>query len=306
MKNILFILTLFSLGLVSCEDFFSQTVEIDPPPYTKQLSFHVNLTDQDSIVYVTLTRNFGILETVPDYNDYYVKGGTVELYKDGTKWLTLGSLPGDSTYIMAGMLPEPLQSGSTYEIRAEHPDFPKVSSVQVMPGDFTVDSARIKLDAISGQFGDRFDLVEVFLKDPPGVRNYYEITLKSVYYYVVQDPITGEPDTLGLQEDTRYVDEYPDPNIQQGVQSGGLLSDQFFDGQTYKFQAKLYSGSSYGELYVHVRNITEDYYRWSRSYQAKFDSEDNPLVEPVSVFNNLVDGLGIFSVAREKVFKAKQ
>ncbi|MBK6994814.1 MAG: DUF4249 family protein [Lewinellaceae bacterium] len=51
-----------------------------------------------------------------------------------------------------------------------------------------------------------------------------------------------------------------------------------------------------------MRNITEDYYRWSRSYQAKYDADENPLVEPVSVFNNLVDGLGIFSVAREKVF----
>ncbi len=69
MKNILFILCISSLALVSCEDFFSQTVEIDPPPYEKQLSFHLNLTDQDTSIRVLLTRNFGILEAVPNYDD---------------------------------------------------------------------------------------------------------------------------------------------------------------------------------------------------------------------------------------------
>ncbi|MFN0033755.1 MAG: DUF4249 family protein [Saprospiraceae bacterium] len=306
MKNTFFILlALSSLALVSCEDFFSQTVEIDPPPYDKQLSFHLNLTDRDSAVQLVLTRNFGILETVPNSDDYFVNGGSAELYKDGQKWLTLAPASADSGFVLVGELPEPLQSGSTYEIRAAHPDDPMVSAVQTMPADFVVDSARVKRNAISGQFGDEFDLVDVFLKDQPGVRNYYEITIVVNEYYISVDPITGLYDTVYTgQQYTRYVDEYPDPNVEPGFDNGGLLSDQFFDGQAYKFQAKIYSGSN-NDLLVRVRNITEEYYRWSRSYQAKYDAEENPFFEPVSVFDNLVDGLGIFSVARERVFEVR-
>ncbi len=304
MKNILFFfLTLSTLALVSCEDFFSQTVEIDPPPYTKQLSFHLNLTDRDTSVRLVLTRNFGILETVPNYEDYFVKGGSAEIYKDGQKWVTLAPLSIDSVFVLEGKLPEPLKSGSTYEIRAEHPDYPKVNAIQVMPSDFVVDSARIKRNTSSGQFGDKFDQIEVFLQDQPAVRNYYEVAMTALSYLTSYDPISGTFDTIGVYEYAVYPEDFSDPNVAFGVKGSGLISDQFFDGQSYKFQARVYSG--YGEYTVRVRNVTEDYYRWSRSYQAKYDAEDNPLVEPVSVFNNLENGLGIFSTAREKVFIVK-
>ncbi|MFN0173413.1 MAG: DUF4249 domain-containing protein [Saprospiraceae bacterium] len=300
MKNILFILCISSLALVSCEDFFSQTVEIDPPPYEKQLSFHMNLTDQDTSIRVLLTRNFGILETVPYYDDYFVKGGSMELYKDGQKWISLAPLSGDSNFVFVGVFPGPLQSGSTYEVRAEHSDFPKVNATQIMPGDFVVDSARVKRNASSGPDGEQLDLVEVFFQDQPGVRNYYDVAISTLSYYTYYDPNTGMYDTLGLYQYPIYPEDFTDPNVAFGFKGSGLIGDQFFDGQSYKFQARIYGSSE--AMTVRVRNITEDYYRWSRSYQAKYDADENPLVEPVSVFNNLVDGLGIFSVAREKVF----
>ena len=297
------ILSLSSIALVSCEDFFSQTIEIDPPPYEKQMSFHLNLSNLDSSVRVVLTRNFGILETVPNYSDFFVNGGSAELYKDGQKWLTLAPLSSDSSFVLVADLTNSLQSGSTYEIRAEHPDFPKVSAIQTMPGDFVVDSARVKRNSSSGPDGEKYDHIEVFLQDQPGVRNYYEVSMSSLYYYTSYDPNTGLIDTIEVYEYPAYPESFADANVAFGIKGSGLISDQFFDGLSYKFQARVYSGN---ETYtVLVRNVTEEYYRWSRSYQAKYDAEDNPLVEPVSVFNNLVNGLGIFSVAWEKRFIVK-
>lgn len=291
------------MAITSCsDDFFGQTVEIDPPPYTKQLSFHLHFTDQDSSVRLLMTRNYGILETVSGYEDYFVHGGNAELFKDGLKWVTLQPLSPDSTFILVADLPEPLQSGSTYEIRATHPDYPSVHATQVMSGDFTVDSVRLKRNAVSGEFGDKYDVVDVFLKDQPGVQNYYEVIIRRTFFNIVFDPTTGNLDTLGTREEVVYPEDFSDPNVVFGFNGSGLLSDQFFDGQPYKFQAQIY-GTYGAELKVSIRNISEDYYRWSRSYQAKNEAEDNPLVEPVSVFNNLNNGLGIFSVAREQVFK---
>jgi hypothetical protein len=291
------------VSMSSCEDFFSQTVEIDPPPYEKQLALHLNLTDRDTTVRLLVSRNYGILETVPDQRDYLITNAQGALYKDGQLWLNLAILSPDSNFMLVGELPEPFQQGSTYEFRVNHPDYPEASASQTMPGDFTVDSVRIKRNAGSGQFGDEFDFIEVFMKDTPGERNFYELALVSVNYSVYYDPTTGLTDTFGVYEYPYYVEEYSDPNVAYGINYGGLLSDQFFDGQEYKFQARVYSSSSLNTLYrVYVRNVSEAYYKWSRSYQSKIDADDNPLVEPVSIFSNLTNGLGIFSLRKEKEF----
>ena len=306
MKYFFFILAA-SLLLNACsDDFFSQTVKIDPPEYDKQLSFHLLLDNNDSLIRITMTRNYGLLETVQNYEDWYVSGATAELYENGQKWVTFAPLSVDSSFVLTGILPRPFQAGSTYEIRAAHPDYPAVSAVQVVPADFQVDSLRVRRDAVPGEFGDRLDLLEVFLKDQPGVKNYYEVTILKRYYDYISDPTTGTYDTTAVYEYPLGVEGFNDPNVQFGFGNGGLISDQFFDGQTYKFQARFYGnngGSSDSTVIVRIRNVTEDYFKWSRSYEANYNADENPLVEPISVFHNLQNGLGIFSIAQEKNFE---
>jgi len=306
MKHIFFILAA-SLLLNACsDDFFSQTIKIDPPEYDKQLSFHLLLDNNDSVIRLTVTRNYGILETVQNYEDWFVKGATAELYENGQLWLILTPLSVDSSFVLTGVLPRPFQAGSTYEIRAAHPDYPAVSAVQVVPADFQVDSLRVRRNAVPGEFGDRLDLLEVFLQDQQGVKNYYEVTILKRYYNYIYNSTTGTYDTLAVYEYPIGADGFNDPNVQFGFGSGGLISDQFFDGQAYKFQARFYGnngGSSDSTVTIRVRNVTEDYFKWSRSYEANYNADGNPLVEPVSVFHNLENGLGIFSIAQEKIFE---
>ncbi|MBL7806655.1 MAG: DUF4249 domain-containing protein [Saprospiraceae bacterium] len=304
MKNILIIFCLSAIALTSCESFFSQTVEIDPPAYDKQLSLHLNLTDRDTAVNLVLSRNYGILEYVDDEEDYYVKGGAVQVLKNGQPWLELHPVNADSSFYFSGILPEPFQIGQTYELRATHPNFPEVRATQVVPGDFQADSARVKRQSASGPFGEQYDLVEVYLKDPAGVKNYYEITMYGIYYWVVQNPNTNELDTLDVGYYPIFADQYSDPAVQEGYEGGALFSDQFFEGQAYKFQAQVYSNGDL-QYFIRIKNVTEDYFKWSRSYQDKRDSEENFLAEPVSVFHNLENGLGIFTVAKERVLIAQ-
>jgi Domain of unknown function (DUF4249) len=309
MKYILVLLATGFLFLQACsEDFFSQTVNIDPPPYDKQLSFHLNLTTEDSILKLVMTRNYGILEDVNRFEDWFVTGATVDIYENGQKWCTFGPANVDSGYQMTAVLPSDFVPGSTYEIRATHPDFPATRAVQIMPEPLNIDSVSIKYDAVPGEFGDRLNLLEVSIRDQPGVKNYYEVTLFGKSLVVLYNP-NGQLDTVGLQRYSLYVEGYNDPNVVEGFDGGGLLSDQFFDGQTYKFQARFYASSYYladSTINVRVRSVTEDYFKWSRSYQAYYDSEGNPLVEPISVFHNLENGLGIFSLAQEKNYYFKK
>jgi hypothetical protein len=135
------------------------------------------------------------------------------------------------------------------------------------------------------------------------VKNYYEINIYSFIYQVVQNPNTNELDTLGVIYYPIYAEQFSDPVVREGYGGGALFSDQFFDGQAYKFQAQLYSNGNI-PYFIRIKNITEDYYKWSRSYLDKLNSEENFLAEPVSVFHNLENGLGIFSIARERVLIA--
>ena len=304
MKYFFFILAATLLLHACSGDFFSQTVNIDPPEYEKQLSFHLLLDTKDSFISLVMTRNYGILENIERYEDWFVKGATAELYENGQKWVTFTPLNADSTFVLTAVLPHPFMTGNTYEIRAAHPDFPSVSAVQVVPAEFQADSARVKFDAVAGEFGDRLDLAEIFLRDDPNVKNYYEIKLLRKYEQYIYDPFTGGYDTL-LNTYPLSIDGFNDPNIKYGYENGGLVSDQFFNGQSYKFQARfygdVYSGAD-STIIVSVRSITEDYYKWSYSFEANDLTEENPLVEPTIIYHNLNNGLGIFSVAQRRDF----
>ena len=306
MKYILFLLSI-SMLLASCDgEFFSQTVNLDPPEYDKQLSFHLLLDQSDTTVSIVVTRNYGILENITKYQDWYVNGASAQLYENGQPWVTFAPLNADSLFILNATLPHPLQPGNTYEIRASHPDFPAVSALQVVPSDFVVDSVRVKFNSVPTEYGDRIDLAEIFINDQPGVKNFYEVRLVKPFYQIVFNETTFELDTVGVIVGPISVEGYNDPNILEGYRSSGLLSDQFFDGQTYKFQVRFdkdFYGSADTSLQVEVRSINEDFYKWSRSLQAYYDTDGNPLVEPVTIFHNLENGLGIFSIANAKKIK---
>ncbi len=309
------ILLLFFSALVfaSCEDAFSTTVNVDPPEYEPQLVFHLLPTDQDSTLRLVLTRNFGLLEVVRNDKNWYVSGATAEWWQNGQKVLTLTPLSGDSNFVYVGKLPQPLQPGDQYEVRVQHPNYPSVRAVQVMPAKFDADSARVKKLAGGGEFNSQYQ-IDFTIRDQPNAANFYEISVFSQQYIIVTifNPSTGMVtyDTLGSAEYAVYFDEFLDRNTVTGSGNTALISDQLFDGQAYKFQAK-FSPSFYSSVdtmpayTVRVRNITKDYYQWSRSYYERYENEYNIFSEPVTVFNNLENGLGIFGLATEKVYKTK-
>lgn len=314
MRTILFFLFSSLLFLTSCEEFFSTTVKADPPEYDPQLVFHLLMSDKDTNIRLVLSRNYGLLEPVRDEKKWYISGATVEWWQGGQKVLTLTPLPGDSAFVYTGKLPQPLKPGDQCEVRVTHPDYPSVRAVQAMPAAITADSARVRKLGKGGQFYEQYQ-VDLTLDDQPGVENYYEISVSRLQYYISYsfDPFTGKPifDTLGYDNYRVYFDEFLDRNTVIGSGNTALISDQLFDGQSYKFQAK-FSPSFYSSSdslvpphTVRVRNITKEYYQWSRSYYQRYENEYEIFAEPTPVLNNLDGGLGIFGLATEWLYETK-
>ena len=309
MRTILF-LAFSSLFLTSCEDFFSTTVKADPPEYDPQLVFHLLLSDQDSSIRLVLSRSYGLLEPVRDEKKWYISGATVEWWQAGQKTLTLTPLPGDSGFVYVGKLPQTLKPGEQYEVRVQHPDYPSARAVQTMPAKFEADSARVRRLS-SNQF-DELRQLDLIIRDQPGVENYYEVTVSRFQYFIGYTYVNGQLmiDTIGSGIYPVSFDEFLDRNTVTGSGNTALVSDQLFDGQAYKFQAKFYpnyssSNDTMPTYTVQVRNITKDYYQWSRTYYQHYENEYEIFAEPVLVLNNVVGGLGVFGLGTEKVYQTK-
>lgn len=303
----LFFFLIISAGFASCsEDFFSQTLDIEQPDYEKQFVLHGFGGNLDTRFRVALSQNYGILETVPD-SGWAVPGALVELYEDGQKVATLTpdvSPSGDTELYGAPIAPGFFQAGRMYEIRASHPDFPSLTSRQIMPQPVAVDSVRYREDGGIDSDGTKVSAIDVFLKDAPGRADFYEIRIVTRYpqlSYTTLPDGTVIVDTLSFDEYAQYPNGADDPNAQFTYGGGIAVTDQFFDGQSYKFGVKI---DRFGntEFTVYVRAITEEFYLWGVSAQRKYDTEEFPFAEPVTTYSNLENGIGVFGLYHEQVF----
>jgi hypothetical protein len=297
----------------SCEGFFSQVVEIDPPEYEKSLVFHQLLSDSEDSVRLLLSRNYGILEVVPEDKKWFVSGATVEWWSGGQKALTLSPLSVDSAFVYVGKLPAAPQPGQTYEIRVSHPDYLPVRAEQQMPQPTeAISDVKLSRNVSSDQYGTKLDELEVSFKDVAGVAQYYEMRLIKEEQFVLyqgQDSMGNWLIDTIRYEANAYFENTFDPNIVLGYNNTILLSDRYFDGATYKFRGRFYAPYSEPEdpkPYIFIlRSVSKEYYFWSKSYQQSTQNQGNPFVEPVSVYNNLENGLGIFGLYSERRFEVQ-
>jgi hypothetical protein len=303
----LLILLIGSCLLQSCQNFFSQKLDADPPPYDKAMVFHELVSRDDKGIRLNLSQNFGIFEAYSNDSVFFVRGANVEWWENGQKILDLLPVSADSSFVYAGQFPAPLQEGNNYEIRVSHPNFETVVARQQMPKQIApLTNVELDRNIIKDEFGNPVDELRFTLKDDPAEENYYEISLTYVYYnfeYVGDDP-SGNPiyDTLSAVDYPVFFSTIFDPNFVDGVGNTHLVSDQFFNGTDYKFIGR-FQPNSFGTgiadstpYTINIRSISKEYYRWSDSANRQSDSQNNPFAEPVSVYSNLEKGLGIFAM----------
>ncbi len=293
------------VSMNSCEQFFNQVVEIDPPAYEPKLVFHQFVQTGDDTIKLLLTRNYGILETVETEEKWQVAGAQVEWWQDGQKITTLSPLSPDSSFVYLGALPNPVEVGKKYEIKVSHPDFPTVTAMQSAPPPINaLLSSKVTQGPPTNQPEEIVYQIEVSFQDPAESENYYELSLGAIYTYLSFtgfDP-QGNPtfDTLESVSEDLYIKRTFDPVLLEGWGNTRLISDRSFNGQPYVFKLEtsyyLFANEFQPRYFIRIRNCTKEYYQWSRSYYQQYNTSGNPFVEPVSVFNNLQNGLGIFGM----------
>lgn len=199
------------------------------------------------------------------------------------------------------------QSGELYKVEINIPDHPTITAEDIVPTPITLD--KIKLDTIE-VFGDAEDLVykvevNVYFDDPIGNQDYYHLSL-------FNQTIAGDPSerTDGFNESdgsdsdivlnalTPLESDVDNPAVTFHFDDGGVLfSDEDFDGNKahLKFYSLLSIKKNKGKVVGELKTVSRNYYLYHTSLSQQIANKDRPFVEPVTVYSNIENGLGIFS-----------
>jgi len=283
MKSILATTAALTLVFWSCERIIPFTAEDDQPLITLYSSL-----EPDAPVEAFVSRSVGILDQ-----------GEPILLEDATVWAEDGNgqVLDTLAFMGFGQYRSPNLTGvagQTYVIWATHASLPAVSGsakIPAIPGEGAVDS----LDAFDGGTGG------------PGMggKPYVEYSFE-----IIDD---GEPGYYQIEgyerlRGTFTIPEYPltietDDPLVNGSGFGQDkwiqridISNEFFLGSTHSLTLRVYQWDQQGmEILFKLKKVDEATFFYQKSLDQYQNANGNPFTQPVSVYSNVLDGLGVVS-----------
>lgn len=285
-KNIsLSILVLIALtSFFACEK--TEKIE-DFPLYPPKLVLNSHLSP-DSTISIHLSKSLSILDNAELKS---IDNASIKLYEDGNLLTTIENSVGDG-YFTFNNKPK---TGKKYRVEAENNSLGKVESETYIPVPVEIDDFKIEKNETS-DWSNNYHF-EVDFTDPSDSRNYYMIEV-----------LTSSIDTFIAFNDTSYMESGPygeyisdsrNPALDDIVYGVLYFTDEFFNGNKYKmsFDIDYLGGYSNYKSITEVRlySLSEDAYKFRKSFGTFSETRGNPFAEPVQVYNNIEGGYGIFA-----------
>jgi hypothetical protein len=187
-------------------------------------------------------------------------------------------------YISTSFVPE---TSATCQISVSTDGFETIQSQSQIPYKINIDS--LYYSYISDpETGDRVLKVNLVWNDPPDENYYYIFGMKenSEGYFS-----KGTPDI--------YLRNHPIFGDWSLKISKSLLvfDDKFFNGKRFNFELLMHKESApYGltTYSFYLCHISKDFYLWAESL-GRYSEQNSFFDEPVVVYNNIENGLGIFA-----------
>lgn len=239
----------------------------------------------------------------------------VTIYKDGISLGQLEYVPADSmmgqfrSYYRLDHYPEP---GSTYKVTVEDEGFKTATAETTVPSRA---SGNIKELIFGGSVGSDRELLSINMEDSDNSLNHYQL----VFYRTDSLFKPDGTDTLIIQEDNRSFDfngtngDIPSNGIQGLMVYSDVLGWLFDDGlfinntknqvlSTRKVINIIGEAKTKVKYRFVLRTVNEDYYKYWKSVELHEKSKNDPISEPVFIYNNVENGFGNVSayVSHEK------
>jgi len=287
---------LLSLFLVGCETI----VTVDLPEAPSQIVVN-SLFNPDSVWMAHISRSQGILESGPME---IIPNATVEVWSNNTR---IASLPhiGNGFYKAATQYP---QAGQAYEIRVTAPGSALATARDTAP--FPTVLERVDKKLIFGGIYYNWEEYECTLHftDPPGVKNYYHLALLAsetwqgeTYYF----PYYFESNDLLLNEGEVNLDPEHRFSGEEAFFDDAVFADRAY-ALTISFEEYDYYDRDDTQIFIILSTVSEAYYKYHQSFETQRTRGDNPFSEPVMVYNNIQNGLGIFAGSSSSVYQVVQ
>ncbi|MEA2042553.1 MAG: DUF4249 domain-containing protein [Bacteroidota bacterium] len=236
----------------------------------------------DSCIKIYLQNQYSVLDGGRADNPEYLKQAEVYLYEDNVPVDTLQHTI-DAEYI-SEIYPK---IGSKYSVDVHAQGYPSVHAEDIVPETVPIDT--VTYERFSYVYYHAYQhKIFISFTDPPG-KNYY------MFYDI---------DSNGSQSTDPVIDEY---KPKHGYNIIFAFNDELFDGQTYELEI-ISNLSSYWNreegavLRYKLHSISEEFYTFCKSVNAQspkhtddiFELYSSGITEPVLIYSNVEDGLGIF------------
>jgi hypothetical protein len=267
----------------------------------------IALPEKGDLITASVGRSRHILEPRPGFDlreHYAVKNAQVVVFENGVSIDTLTYHP--TEYLYKSGRGRVIRQGYTYSVKINAPDFKEVTGETIVPSQSEIAEVRWEKDVRTNSYGESVDEVFIKLNDPAAEKNFYLIKVFQATYpgytpFAVGCVSTTDKDieTIGYEEDPAETERCLDgDNL--------LMKDLNFDGGQKQLKLSIVSsqlqtingpsGETY-RPYIKVYRITEDQFRFAKSYNVFDNTEDNPFAEPVNVYSNIKNGYGILAAS---------
>lgn len=297
MKKPLQLLRLFSLlflaGVFACEEPVDLDIdEVFVPQVVVNGSFTTHHPFQ-----IVLTKSGNILSNGATQ---FIEDAKISIAQEGKGVLGVMSYQEDAVLPFYKLEGEQPTIETNYQLTIEVPNFATLTATDQIPK--PVPLKAITVDSILIREGNSISSITLStnFKDPIGKVNFYHLRL-------FHEAISGRTQSSGFVENK---DEHLIPLPIEAVlenapnatfdsdQLGILFSDELINGQSVqlKLLAKVNEETGmFPKVVGELRTVSENYYQYYTSLARQQESKDRPFTEPVSVFSNIENGLGIFA-----------
>ncbi len=304
------VISLVLLGLFSC----TKTIDFDDEGLANQLIL-TSIIHPDQGITANLTFSTSILSSPTLAGGELMADGTIEIYENGA--LIKEQYSPTGRFELTEIKPK---AGAIYKVVGKSHD-KQLEAETTIPGKVEV----VSLDSMTfrDQYNTKKLIFKVKLKDQEG-DDYYRITVnkeslilnlntdgkgtRKYYKITTENSISSDnPVFKSLYNNFggNELDMGPDNDY-------NIFPDDYFKGKEYSIQFQV-NNYGYGNVYyvggygyvnsktiyerhiVHIQHLSKDLFTYLKYLNLYDFYHDNPFAEPVPVYTNIKNGVGIFA-----------
>lgn len=287
--GILFATALFT----SCE----KEITVKVPEYKSSLVLNSSTEVGDTIT-VSVGKSMSILKYKKGQN-LEVTDAKVVLLKDNVTADTLKYNAAYGVYVSNTVA----DAGSKYTIKVNAPSYTEATATTAVPSFVPIAKIQRIPKTKVDMDGQQQDEIRITFDDPQAMGDYYIIS--------VEWDGNGSSDSSYNETCINTTDASVESIYNENIDKNTCLSskgiffrDALFNGSRKEIRLFINShllepyvvGGVNNKVRIVLQHVTEDFFKFRKSYLFASENSDNPFSEPTNVYTNVKNGYGLFSV----------